>query len=132
MKSLSFSLTCLKPCLTIPYPSGPPWWTRGVRCIGPEEYDLNNYKHFESSERREARVRHNRNMFLQFLAKLTSVDSVLSVRGKNLLLGLTDGRDHTDYFVADCNLLLHQCLARLHIREIRVICERRKLLKIYL
>ena len=49
---LYFSLTCLKPCLTIPYPSGPPWWTRGVRCIGPEGYDLDNYKHFESSERR--------------------------------------------------------------------------------
>ena len=39
--------------------------------------------------------------------------SVISVRGENLLLGLTDGTDHTDYFVADCNLLLHQCLARL-------------------
>ena len=115
---------CLRPCLNIPYPR--------VRHGGPEEYDLNNYKHFESSERREARVRHNRNMFLQSLAKLTSVDSVLSVRGENLLLGLTDGTDHTDYFVADCNLLLHQSLARLHIREICDICERRKLLKIYL
>ena len=42
--------------------------------------------------------------FLKSLAKLTSVDSVISVRGKNLLLGLTDGTDYTDYFVADCNL----------------------------
>ena len=61
-----------------------------------------------------------------------SVKSVISVRGKNLLLGLTDGTDHTDYFVADCNLLLHQSLARLHIRGLCAICERRKLLEIYL
>ena len=76
---------CLRPYLNIPYPSGPPWWTRGVRCIGPEGSDLNNYKHFEPSERRKTRVRHNRNMFLQ-------------------------------------------SLARLHIREICAICERKKLI----
>jgi hypothetical protein len=51
LKPLYFSLTYLNPCLTIPYPSGPPWWTRGVRCLGLEGYDLDNYTHFESSER---------------------------------------------------------------------------------
>ena len=35
----------------VPYPRGAAWWTRGVRCIGLEGYDLDNYTHFESSER---------------------------------------------------------------------------------
>ena len=52
LESLYFFLNCLRPCFNIPYPSGPPWWTRGVRYIGPEGYDLDNYTHFESSERR--------------------------------------------------------------------------------
>ena len=53
LESLYFFLNCLRPCFNIPYPSGPPWWTRGVRCIGPEGYDLDNYTHFESSVRRK-------------------------------------------------------------------------------
>ena len=64
--------------------------------------------------------------FLKSRARLKSVKSVISVRGKKLITWLTDGTDYTDYFVADCNLLLHQCLAKLHIREICEICERIK------
>ena len=59
------------------------------------------------------------------------MDSVIAVRGKNLLLGLTDGTDYTDYFVVDYNLFPKEP-RKAYIRGLCAICERRKLLKIYL
>ena len=82
---LYFFPICLRPYLNIPYSSGPPQWTRGVRCVGPEGYDLETISILSLQKEGKREFDITEICFCSALQGSISVKSVLSVRGENYL-----------------------------------------------